>query len=131
MLPLAILNQKHVVFMGSYKVHSHAGVKAYYVKLGRKWIVEDGDKKIIFNNVSEMVKKYPDLTEVPAIQMAIDRKTLAKKEVVLASGGKGEEVVSKIVTCYYCSGKGVLASGLPCPNCGGVGWFEVSTRGLG
>lgn len=117
--------------MGAYKVHSHAGVKAYYVKLGRKWIVEDGDKKIVFDNVSAMVKKYPDLTEVPAIQMAIDRKTLAKKEVVLASDGKGAEIASKIVTCYYCSGKGELESGMPCPNCGGKGRFEVNTRGLG
>lgn len=119
--------------MAAFKMHVHRGLKAYYVSKGRKWVVEEGDIKHEFNNVNEAVKRFPELMEVTPIVMACERKKETKREVVLVPSKTedSKKILSKSVSCYYCSGKGELFSGIICTNCKGQGVFEVNTRGLG
>ena len=112
------------------KVHVYGGIKTYYTKSGKKWIVEDGDKKVVFDDITSLTDKYPLLKAIPAVQRAISRKAFADKEVPLNPNKDHFRVISKVVICYYCSGKGELESGIPCTNCNGKGKFEVSTRGF-
>ncbi len=119
--------------MGVLKVHVHKGLKAYFVSKGRKWVVEEGEQTHQFSNVNEVVRKFPQLLEVNAIIMACERKKTAKLKAVLPEikAKKPEPVLTKTVSCYYCSGKGDIFDGVLCPNCKGQGIFEVNTRGIG
>jgi len=117
--------------MNNFKVHTLNGRRAYYAKLGRRWIVEEGEDTYEFRNIEEMIKTYPDLLEVDSVKMSYERRLLAKKEVRPEPPVRHQEVHSKSVTCYYCSGKGDVYEGIICPNCNGKGSFIVNTKGLG
>lgn len=117
--------------MNNFKVHSLNGRRAYYAKLGRRWIVEENDTTYEFRNIEEMIKTYPDLLEIDSVKMSFERRLLAKREVVTEVPVRNIEVHSKSVTCYYCSGKGDVYEGILCPNCNGKGTFIVNTKGLG
>lgn len=114
------------------KTHHIGALRAYYTKKGRKWWVEQGDERETFNSIEDMVTKYPDLLNVEAIKMSVERRALARtktKPVTLQEIEKSPDILTKTVTCYYCSGNGEVAF-MPCPNCGGTGKIHVSTRGL-
>ncbi len=114
------------------KTHHIGALKAYYTKKGRIWWVEQGDECETFKSIEAMVEKYPDLLEVEAIKMSVERRAMARtktKPVTLQEAERSPDILSKIVTCYYCSGTGEVAF-MPCPNCGGVGKIQISTRGL-
>lgn len=114
------------------KTHHLGNLKAYYTKKGRTWCVEEDGKLTKFKSIEAMVETYPDLLKVEPIQMSVDRRALARTNttpVTLQEAARNADVLSKIVTCYYCAGNGTVAF-MPCPNCGGVGKIKVSTRGL-
>lgn len=114
------------------KTHHIGKLKAYYTKKGRTWWVEQGDERETFKSIEAMVEKYPDLLNVEAIKMSVERRALARTKVTpvtLQEAERSPDILSKIVTCYYCSGNGEVAF-MPCPNCGGSGKIQISTRGL-
>lgn len=117
--------------MKAIKVHSYNGKKAYYAKFGRKWIVEKDSKEEKFSSIEEMIQTYPDLLNVTAIKLSFEKRQAAREEQLPPPIVRHQEVHSKSVTCYYCTGSGEIVGGVPCPNCNGKGTYVVSTRGLG
>lgn len=117
--------------MKSLKKHSYNGKKAYYAKFGRKWVVIKDGIEEEFVNIEAMIETYPDLLNVGAIKLSFEKRKAAREEVLPPPIVRQEEVRSKKVTCYYCSGAGEIVGGVPCPNCNGKGTYVVSTRGLG
>jgi len=114
------------------KTHHVGSLTAYYTKKGRIWWVEKGDETETFKSIEEMVEKYPQLLEIEPIKMSVERRALARTKttpVTLAEAEKSADILTKTVTCYYCSGNGVVAF-MPCPNCGGTGKIYLTTRGL-
>ncbi len=115
------------------KKHHVGDLTAYYTRQGRLWWVEQGGAKETFTCIEDMVSKYPLLLEVEEIAKSVERRALSRdttKEVTLNTNSTGPKVHTKVVECYYCNGSGEVAF-MPCPNCGGVGKVEVSTRGIG
>lgn len=117
--------------MKKLKVHTLNGKRAYYAKFGRKWVVEQGDKKEEFANIEEMIATYPELLQVTAINLSFEKRKMAREEVPAKPIVRNQEIHTKSVTCYYCTGSGEIVGGVPCPNCNGKGTYIVSTRGLG
>lgn len=117
--------------MKSKKVHSYGGKRAYYAKFGRKWVVEKDAKQEEFANIEAMIETYPDLLNVIAIKLSFEKRQLARNEQLPPPIVRHQEILTKSVTCYYCSGSGEIVGGVPCPNCNGKGTYIVSTRGLG
>jgi len=123
--------------MTAVKVHTMRGLKAYYLKRGRNWIVEENDQKNVFDCLESMIESYPDLLEVPAILMSSERRKQPKFRPVKTENKalSRRQVMNvrteKLVSCYYCSGKGDLFQGVPCPNCHGKKDILVTTIGLG
>lgn len=128
--------------MGAKKVHTYKGKKAWYGRTGRLWHVREGAETTSFKSVDDMLKAYPDLIAVPAIEAATlrraERKTRTKKEVTLQPKKEVAEnrikpsnsPKEKLVTCYYCSGKGRISFGMRCPNCDGKGSYIVTGKGI-
>ena len=113
------------------KIHEHEGLRAYYLKKGRTWCVEKGDKTEKFKSVESMVERFPELLDVEPIKMTVERRELARgkdKPVVNLDSGD-DDIIKKVVTCYYCGGSGIVAY-MPCPNCNGTGKITIDTRGL-
>ncbi|MFT6871406.1 MAG: hypothetical protein ACJAVN_000404 [Roseivirga sp.] len=117
--------------MKSRKVHSYQGKKAYYARFGRRWIVEKDAKVEEFSNIEVMLETYPDLLNVNAIKLSFEKRQAAREEILPPPIVRNQEIHSKSVICYYCSGSGEIVGGVPCPNCNGKGNYIVSTRGLG
>ncbi len=117
--------------MKTIKVHSHNGKRAYYARFGRKWIVEQDGIDEEFSSIESMVDKYPDLLDVIAIKLSVEKREAARKEQLPPPIVRYQEVHTKSVSCYYCTGSGEIVGGVPCPNCNGRGTYTVSTRGLG
>lgn len=114
------------------KTHHISGLTAYYTKKGRLWWVEKEGGQETFKSIEDMVEKYPDLLNVEPIKMSVERRALARTKVTpvtLQEAEKSPDILTKTVTCYYCSGNGEVAF-MPCPNCGGSGKIHISTRGL-
>jgi RecJ-like exonuclease len=88
-----------------------------------------------------MLKEYPSLEEVAAIQFALSRHMdkpkrlkdkLKRKEVMANKVIKFQpKLGEKVVECYYCTGEGRTSMGMSCPNCGGKGSFSVTGKGIG
>lgn len=117
--------------MKSRKVHFYNGKKAYYAKFGRKWVVEKDAKEEEFSSIEEMIKTYPELLNVNAIKLSFEKRQAAREEKLPPPIVRHQEIHTKSVSCYYCSGSGEIVGGVPCPNCNGKGTYIVSTRGLG
>lgn len=128
--------------MGEKKVYTYQRLKAWYSKAGRLWVVQENNEVKSFKGVESMLENYPDLIAVPAIEAALTRKQQKRKrfhkKVIIQQ--KEESVqdatplklgeLEKLVICYYCSGKGRVSFGIPCPNCGGKGSFIVTSKGI-
>jgi hypothetical protein len=56
------------------KIHEYKGKKVWYEQVGRLWHVLDKGEEYSFRGIEKLLKKHPDLTSVPAIQAALDRK---------------------------------------------------------
>ncbi|OEK06950.1 hypothetical protein [Roseivirga misakiensis] len=123
--------------MAAIKIHYFKGLKAYYARFGRKWVVEENGQRTSFNSFEDMISEYPILMELPVMQVAALRRMRGKYKPAMKRKGKPPinvritVVREKLVTCYYCSGKGEVFDGFVCPNCNGKKQFLVTTRGLG
>ncbi|MFT6873617.1 MAG: hypothetical protein ACJAVN_002638 [Roseivirga sp.] len=119
------------------KVHVLRDLTAYYIKKGRKWVVEEGSKKKIFECFELMIEAHPELMELPVMQVAKERRSREKfrpkrtKSPAPIPDRPIDKRSEKIVSCYYCSGKGDLFQGVVCPNCHGEKDILVTTHGLG
>lgn len=119
------------------KVHVLRDLKAYYVSKGRKWVVETKVKKEVYDSFESMIEAHPQLMELEVMQVAKERRSrekyrpirVEKKAPVLQR--PVDKRTEKIVTCYYCSGKGELFDGVLCPNCHGEQEIRVTTVGFG
>lgn len=106
--------------------HNYEGLTTYYTKKGRKWWVESQQGKRSFSSIEAMVKEYPALKSIPAIEHNLTRRAAEKADYEERVVRKPSyEVVKKKVDCYYCEGTG-KAYGLPCTNCDGQGFVELT-----
>jgi hypothetical protein len=125
------------------KIHEYKGKKVWYEQVGRLWHVLDKGEEYSFRGIEKLLKKHPDLTSVPAIQAALDRKierkNRKKNPIPLEPKREKSEIKSemldnskeKLVSCYYCSGTGTVSFGMTCPDCNGKGSFIVTSKGIG
>ena len=118
------------------KIHVLRDLTAYYLKKGRQWVVKVKGKENCFESFERMVEAYPELLELPVMQVAKERRGREKFKPVRIDRSENapqrpvDARTEKIVSCYYCSGNGELFLGVVCPNCHGKREILVTTYGL-
>jgi hypothetical protein len=129
------------------KKHSYKELEAYYARFGRKWFVRNhsDDIEYSFDSLLDMLKSFPQLKNVPAIElnykfylMRMEQKKnrskihhVVKTDEPVGTWLKHEKINAEavVVTCYYCTGSG-KAGFMKCPNCKGAGSIRVTSKGF-